>query len=93
MCYYSFKDESEVMKMKNNLREFLQYKNVSQAELAELTGLSRPFINRLTNEKDGVDPQQSTMENIANALDSTVFDIFFNQNVQLVLQTKKANQK
>lgn len=75
--------------MKNNLREFLQYKNVSQAELAELTGLSRPFINRLTNEKDGVDPQQSTMENIANALDSTVFDIFFNQNVQLVLQTKK----
>ncbi|MCI1903880.1 MAG: helix-turn-helix domain-containing protein [Enterococcaceae bacterium] len=79
--------------MKNNLREFLQYKNVSQAELAELTGLSRPFINRLTNEKDGVDPQQSTMENIANALDSTVFDIFFNQNVQLVLQTKKANQK
>lgn len=79
--------------MKNNLREFLQYKNVSQAELAEITGLSRPFINRLTNEKDGVDPQQSTMENIANALDSTVFDIFFNQNVQLVLQTKKANQK
>ncbi|MDM8212820.1 helix-turn-helix transcriptional regulator [Enterococcus hirae] len=81
------------MKMKNNLREFLQYKNVSQAELAEITGLSRPFINRLTNEKDGVDPQQSTMENIANALDSTVFDIFFNQNVQLVLRTKKANQK
>lgn len=79
--------------MKNNLREFLQYKNVSQAELAEITGLSRPFINRLTNEKDGVDPQQSTMENIANALDSTVFDIFFNQNVQLVLRTKKANQK
>ena len=70
--------------MFNNLGEVLKFSAVTQTELAEKTGLSRGFINRLVQGK--VDPTQSVMENIADKLNMKVYDIFFNPNVILVLQ-------
>lgn len=75
--------------MKNNLTKFMQAYGVTQTKLAEKTGLSRQYINRLANQKSDVDPQQSSMLLIADALGASVYDIFFNPNVQLVLQSDK----
>lgn len=79
--------------MRNNLKKIMQVTNMNQTQLAEKTGLSRQFINKLVNEKSGINPQQSSMEAIADVTGFSVYDIFFNNDVQLVLQNINIESK
>lgn len=75
--------------MKNNLEQALRAAGVTQTELAKRTGLSRGFINRLVNNKPGVNPTLSDMNLISKALNISAEDIFFKHDVILVLQKGK----
>ncbi|OJG76552.1 hypothetical protein RV10_GL003689 [Enterococcus pallens] len=93
MCYYIFIDKRGGATMRNNLKKIMQVTNMNQTQLAEKTGLSRQFINKLVNEKSGINPQQSSMEAIADVTGFSVYDIFFNNDVQLVLQNINIESK
>ncbi len=57
----------------SNLYSWRQYRNLSQAVLAEKTGLTRPYLSRL--EQDRADPSLSVLLNLASALDVTIGDL------------------
>lgn len=66
----------EVKKMGYKLKECREDKRMTQEELAKKSGVSRPTIVAIENGKTG-DVKLSTLQKLAEALDSTVEAIFF----------------
>ena len=62
--------------MAYRIKEFRKKKNMSQAELSEKSGVSRAIIVRLEDETMEFVTTTSTLQRIANALDTKVSDIF-----------------
>jgi transcriptional regulator with XRE-family HTH domain len=58
-----------------NIRHFMRRKGMRQQDLADATGIHRPNISRLLTNPDA-NPQLSAIEEIANALDVKVCDLF-----------------
>jgi DNA-binding XRE family transcriptional regulator len=64
--------------IENRVREIREQLGMSQAELAEKSGISRTMISKLeTNQK--VDCKVSTLLSISDALGCPVSDIFLTQ--------------
>lgn len=61
--------------MENNVKVIRKKKKMTQQDLAEKTGLSRPYISMLENDKQSV-VKSDTMSIIAKALDEKVENIF-----------------
>ncbi|MCP9331889.1 helix-turn-helix transcriptional regulator [Lentilactobacillus hilgardii] len=77
--------------MKNNVRVIREYKKISQTKLAELAGISRPGLSTIENNH-----KQASLETagkIADALNMSVDDVFFNKNVRLVIQGTEHSAK
>lgn len=61
--------------MKNKVKEYRVEQNLTQEELAKKANVSRYLISRIEN-GDDVNITKNTMLSIAEALNSTVSDIF-----------------
>lgn len=61
--------------MAYKIKELREKRKLSQAELAELSGVSRPTIIRLENSEDVV-VNSKTLEKIANALNVSIRTLF-----------------
>jgi transcriptional regulator with XRE-family HTH domain len=57
----------------NRIKEIREKKNLMQKELAELAGISRPFLHDLENNRRGAKPE--TYQRIAEALGVTVAEL------------------
>lgn len=69
---------SELLSMKgvkkvNKIKEIRERKGLQQKELAELVGLSAPYLHDLENDRRGAKPE--TLERIANGLGVTVMEL------------------
>ena len=62
--------------MAYRVKEFRKKRKMSQAELSEKSGVSRAIIVRLEDEETEFVTTTSTLQRIANALDTKVSDIF-----------------
>lgn len=62
--------------MENRLRECREAKNISQVKLSEISGISRPTIIKIES-GENVEVKASTLVKLAEALDTTVTEIFF----------------
>ncbi len=60
--------------MKNNLKVARAKKNITQAALAEMTGVSRQAINNI--EKGNFNPSTMLALKMARVLDATVEELF-----------------
>lgn len=63
----------------NNLKEIRTNKEVSLGDLSRLTGLTPSYINNLENGYR-VNPTKDTMDKIANALETSVPEIFYSNH-------------
>lgn len=59
----------------NHIREFRTKLNLSQIELAYITGLSNSYLSHL-EKGERANPSLSAMKKIANALNCEISDIF-----------------
>ena len=57
----------------NRIKEFRKKRKKTQKELAELVGISQPFLHDLENNRRGAKPE--TYQRIAEALDVTVAEL------------------
>lgn len=57
----------------NRIKEIRERKGLQQKELAELVGLSAPYLHDLENDRRGAKPE--TLERIANGLGVTVMEL------------------
>ncbi len=73
--WYKNSDGKE-KEMPYRVKEFRKKRNMSQAELSEKSGVSRAIIVRLEDETMEFVTTTSTLQRIANALDTKVSDIF-----------------
>ena len=62
--------------MVNKLKDRREAKNLSQSKLSEISGVSRPTIIKLEKGEEA-DLRTSTLVKLADALETTVSDIFF----------------
>ena len=60
----------------NNIKQFRKKMGMTQKELSEKSGISRPYISKLEN-NECIIIKSSTMVAIANALQKPVSVIFF----------------
>lgn len=67
--------------MDNNIREIRRGKNITQAKLAEISGISRTTIWRLETGKSVV-VMTDTLEKLCSALGCPMEEVFFAHNVQ-----------
>jgi putative transcriptional regulator len=65
--------------MRNRLKVLRAERNITQEELARLSGLSRFTVNAVENE--AVSPSGETIKKLAHALKVSPSDIFFDLNV------------
>ena len=63
--------------MKYRVREIRDQKNMSQEELERRSGISRQTISAIENDKVRENVKAGTLLAIANALETTVDDLFF----------------
>lgn len=70
--------------MVNNIRLIRDWRHLTQQQLADKTGLARPYISIL--ERGNGKPTIEIGVKIANALGVSLDDLFFNQNVRPDLQ-------
>lgn len=64
--------------IKNKVAEIRNIKNITQEELAKKSNISRVALSSIEN---GTVPNGETMFNIAKALDESVENIFYEENV------------
>lgn len=64
--------------IKNKVAEIRNIKNITQEELAKKSNISRVALSSIEN---GTVPNGETMFNIAKALDESVENIFYEDNV------------
>lgn len=62
--------------MINKLKELREAKHLTKSKLSEISGVSRPTIIKL-EKGESAEVKSSTLVKLAEALDSTVSDIFF----------------
>ena len=62
----------------NKLKNIIKEKNLTLEELSEKTGVSAGYLCHLEN-GSRTHPSIEVMEKIAQALNKTIFEIFFNQ--------------
>ena len=62
----------------NKLKKIRKEKGMTLEELSELCGVSAGYLCHLEN-GSSAHPSIGVMEKIANALNKTIFEIFFNQ--------------
>ena len=62
--------------MINKLRDCREAKNLSQSKLSEISGVSRPTIIKI-EKGESAELKTSTLVKLADALGTTVSDIFF----------------
>ena len=67
--------------MRYRVKEIREQKNMSQEELERLSGISRQTISAIENEKVRENVKAGTLLAIANALKTTVDDLFFQKAV------------
>ena len=65
-------------KMKYRIKELREEKRMTQEELSEKSGVSRPIISKLEQEKP-VNMLTDTLSKIANALDVKVSSLFLSE--------------
>lgn len=61
--------------MKNNIKKIRQDKGITQCELSEKSGISRPYISDLENSESET-VKACTMQKIADALQEEVSAVF-----------------
>ena len=61
------------MELGNNIKKFRKTKGLTQKELANLIGLTASTITKYEN--NSLEPNMNTLQNIANALDTTVISL------------------
>lgn len=61
--------------MEYKIKELREKRNLSQSELARISGVSRPTIVRLENDEQVV-IKSKTLEKIANALNVSIKSLF-----------------
>lgn len=61
--------------MQYKIKELREKRNLSQAELARISGVSRPTIVRLENSEE-VTINSKTLEKLANALNVSIRSLF-----------------
>ena len=62
------------------VREIREQKRMSQEELEQKSGISRQTISAIENDKAG-DVKVGTLRALANALDTTIDNLFFEKAV------------
>lgn len=77
--------------MKNNMKDLMLLRGISQTELAKRSNVSRPLINKLYNQKDSANPSYDKMVAISEVLNYSVYDVFFNENIEIVLKVSGKN--
>ena len=60
------------------IKEIREKKNINLYRLSKLTGLNRPYLTQLENNKK-FNPSLKTMYKIANALEVKVDDLFYSE--------------
>lgn len=71
----------------NKIKQFRKKMGMTQKELSEKSGISRPYISKLEN-NECIIIKSSTMVAIANALQKPVSVIFFKWNVHHKIRLK-----
>ncbi len=59
----------------NNIKQYRLCKNLTQKQLAKITGLSFSYLSRLENGSSN-NPTFKSMQGISKALDKSIFEIF-----------------
>lgn len=59
----------------NNIKQYRLSKNLTQEQLAKLTGLSSSYLSRLENCSSN-NPTFKSMLDISKALDKSIYEIF-----------------
>ena len=67
--------------MRYRVKEIREQKNMSQEELERLSGISRQTISAIENDKVRENVKAGTLLAIANALETTVDELFFQKAV------------
>jgi DNA-binding XRE family transcriptional regulator len=83
------KNKRKESKMGHKLKEFREAKGLTQEELADKANVSRTTIWSLETNPD-VQTTTKTLVKIAEALESTVGEIFFANDVQSTVQEEQA---
>lgn len=66
----------EVLSLKNRILELRKSKGITQEQLAEMSGVSRPTISKLENEENVV-VKSNTLIALSEALGEPIENIFF----------------
>ena len=67
--------------MRYRVREIREQKNMSQEELARKSGISRPTISAIENDKVRGKVEVGTLLAIAYALETTIDELFYSKTV------------
>lgn len=73
-------DEYYYIIARKNIKKFRLEQNLTQQDLADLTGLSREYICDIENEKRKKHPTVAVLGRIAEALNKNLSDIFIDSN-------------
>lgn len=77
---YLHNDEYYYEVARKNIKKFRLEQNLTQQDLADLTGLSREYICDIENEKRKKHPTVAVLGRIAEALNKTLSDLFKDEN-------------
>lgn len=77
---YLHDDEYYYTVARKNIKRFRLEQNLTQQDLADLTGLSREYICDIENEKRKKHPTVAVLGRIAEALNKTLSDLFIDNN-------------
>ena len=77
---YLHDDEYYYTIARKNIKKFRLEQNLTQQDLADLTGLSREYICNIENEKRKKHPTVAVLGRVAEALNKSLSDIFVDNN-------------
>ena len=77
---YLHDDEYYYTIARKNIKKFRLEQNLTQQDLADLTGLSREYICDIENEKRKKHPTVAVLGRVAEALNKSLSDIFVDNN-------------
>jgi len=77
---YTHDDEYYYIIARKNIKKFRLERNLTQQDLADLTGLSREYICDIENERRKKHPTVAVLGRIAEALHKNIGDLFIDNN-------------
>ena len=77
---YTHDDEYYYIIARKNIKKFRLERNLTQQDLADLTGLSREYICDIENERRKKHPTVAVLGRIAEALQKNLGDLFIDNN-------------